>query len=121
MQGIHRLIADNEDMKKELGKEMGNVNATVASFDQILKAINQMAPKMREIDASSQSIKEDKDKIVTKIEGAASVSQQVSASSQEISASSEEMQTSIEQVADTAKSLSGLTSEMLEEVKRFKV
>ena len=111
----------SEDMKKELGKEMGNVNATVASFDQILKAINQMAPKMREIDASSQSIKEDKDKIVTKIEGAASVSQQVSASSQEISASSEEMQTSIEQVADTAKSLSGLTSEMLEEVKRFKV
>lgn len=107
------------DMTKELGKEMENVNDTVASFAKIIRAINQMAPKMQEIDASSQSIREDKDKILTKIEGAASVSQQVSASSQEISASSEEMLTSIEQVADTAKSLSVMTREMLEDVNHF--
>lgn len=111
----------SEEMNKELKEEMKNVNATVDSFNNIIKAINIMVPKMQEIDSSSLSIQSDKNNIVTKIEGAASVSEEVSASSEEISASSEEMQTSIEQVAETAKTLSVMTREMLDEVNQFKL
>ncbi|ROR31832.1 methyl-accepting chemotaxis protein [Mobilisporobacter senegalensis] len=111
----------SEDMNTELKEEMKNVNRTVESFNNIINAINIMAPKMQEIDSSSLSIQSDKNKIVTKIEGAASVSEEVSASSEEISASSEEMQTSIEEVAKTAKTLSIMTKEMLEEVNQFKL
>jgi methyl-accepting chemotaxis protein len=111
----------SDEMNQELTKEMEVVSTAVNSFDNIINAINVMAPKIEEIYTSSLSIQNDKNTIVDKIEVAASVSQEVSASSEEISASSEEMNSSNEEVAATAQNLSGMTKEMLENVKQFKL
>lgn len=125
---ISDIIVNSENMTQssaemgiKLAKEMEIVATAVESFGGIVNAINIMVPKMKEVDASSISIQNDKNEIVGKIEGAAAVSQQVCASTEEITSSTEEMYASIEEVAATAQTLSGMTSEMLQNVERFKL
>lgn len=115
------MISTSKEMSEELSSEMEFVNIAIKSFDNIVKAINSVIPKIQEVNNSSVSIHRDKNLIIEKLEEAASVSEQVSASSQEISASSEEMNASTEDVTSTAQNLSNMTKEMLEKVNKFKL
>jgi methyl-accepting chemotaxis protein len=115
------MIITSKEMSNELSSEMEIVNIAIRSFDNIVKAIKSIIPKIQEVNHSSTSIQRDKNLIIEKIEGASSVSEQVSASSQEISASSEEMNSSTEEVAAAAQNLSNMTKDMLKQVDKFKL
>lgn len=115
------MINTSKEMSEELSSEMEFVNIAIKSFDNIVKAINSVIPKIQEVNNSSVSIQRDKNLIIEKLEEAASVSEQVSASSQEISASSEEINAATEEVASAAQNLSNMTKEMLEKVNKFKL
>jgi len=115
------MIITSKEMSEELSSEIQLVNIAIMSFDNIIKAINSVIPKIQEVNDFSASIQNDKNSIIEKIEEAVSVSEEVSASSEEISASSEEMNASTEEVASTAQNLSTMTKEMLEEVNKFKL
>lgn len=81
--------------------------------------MDKVIPKIEVVKSSADKIENDKNVILTKINGLSSISVEVSASAQEISASSEEMNASTEEVASSAQILSNMTNQMIEEVNRF--
>lgn len=76
---------------------------------------------MKQLKNSAEGIDKDKETILGRVDGASSVSLEVSASSEEISASSEEMSASTQEIAASSQTLSNMTKEMLEEVNKFKI
>lgn len=115
------MISASKKMSKELLSEMEIVNMAIKSFDEIVKEINSIIPKIQEINNSSLSVQKEKNIIIQKIEEVSSVSEQVASSSQEISASSEELNSSTEEVAIAAQNLSNMTKDMLNQVNKFKL
>jgi methyl-accepting chemotaxis protein len=95
------MISASKKMSNELLSEMDIVHMAKKSFDEIVKEINSILPKIQEINNSSLSIQNDKNIIIQKIEDVSSVSEEVSASSQEISASSEELASAAEKLSSS--------------------
>jgi len=121
VQNSNIVIQSSAHISDELSKEIQVVQKALDSFHDIVERINQMIPKMHDVNNSSTHIQEDKNQMIDKIDQAATVAEQVSASSINISSSSQEMNASTEEVAATAQNLSTLTEEMLESINRFKL
>jgi methyl-accepting chemotaxis protein len=105
----------------ELDNQVTVLNTTILSFEKIINAINVIAPEIEAVNASAFELDGEKNSIIEKIEGVASIAQQVSASAEEIAASSEEMNASMEEVASSAEVLTSKTQEMKVQVERFKI
>ncbi|MDF2523367.1 MAG: methyl-accepting chemotaxis sensory transducer with Cache sensor [Clostridiales bacterium] len=105
----------------ELDNQVTVLNTTILSFEKIINAINIIAPEIEAVNASAFELDGEKNSIIEKIEGVASIAQQVSASAEEIAASSEEMNASMEEVASSAEILTSKTQEMKIQVERFKI
>lgn len=115
------IVEDSVEMDDELMNQVKVINSSITSFNKIIEAVNEVIPKIEIVKNSAEDIDKDKNIILGRIDGVSSVSLEVSASSQEIAASSEEMNASTEEVASSAQILSTMTSEMLEEVNKFKI
>lgn len=115
------MINTSKEMGEEVSSEIAIVNTAIGSFENIVKSINSIIPKIQEVTNSSAALHKNKDIIVEKIEEVSAVSEQMTAASEEISASSEEMNASTEEVASAALNLSTMTKEMLENVNKFKL
>jgi len=115
------IVQDSVTMDDELINQVKIINSSITSFKKIIEAVNEVIPKIETVKNSAEGIDNDKNVILTRIDGVSSVSVEVSASSEEISASSEEMNASTEEVSAAAQILNSMTSEMIEEVDKFKV
>jgi methyl-accepting chemotaxis protein len=115
------IVQDSVEMDDELINQVKIINSSITSFKKIIKAVNEVIPKIETVKNSAENIDKDKNTILVRIDGVSSVSLEVSASSEEISASSEEMSASTEEVAASSQILSTMTKEMLEEVNKFKI
>ncbi|MDF2884494.1 MAG: mcpB3 [Clostridiaceae bacterium] len=115
------IVQDSIAMDDELINQGKIIDSSITSFKKIIEAVNEVIPKIETVKNSAEDIDNDKNNILTRIDGVSSVSVEVSASSEEISASSEEMNASTEEVSAAAQILNGMTSEMLKEVDKFKV
>ncbi|AQS09947.1 methyl-accepting chemotaxis protein McpB [Clostridium saccharobutylicum] len=115
------IVQDSVTMDDELIKQVKIINSSIASFKKIIEAVNEVIPKIETVKNSAEDIDNDKNVILTRIDKVSSVSVEISASSEEISASSEEMNASTEEIAATAQMLNSMTSEMNEEVDKFRV
>lgn len=125
---VNAISADTEtivhsanSMNHDLNKQLDVINITIDSFQKIIQSIGEMGPKIEAVNESAEMLNSEKDIILEKIEGAASVAQEVSASTEEIAASSEEMSASTENVASTANTLNNMTKEMMIQVEKFKI
>ncbi len=119
--GAGSMMQNSVTMDNELLNQVTVIEKSLVSFKKIIGAIDEIIPKIEIIQSQAQDIEEDKNKVMSRIEGISSVSMEVSASAEEISASSEEMSASAEEVASAASMLNNATDQMLEEVERFKV
>jgi len=115
------MVKTTETMDKELTNQLTILDTTMESFGKIIKAINVIAPEIEVVNASAFELDGEKNSIIEKIEGVASIAEEVSASSQEIAASSEEMNASMEEVASAAQILTDKTRDMMVQVERFKI
>lgn len=115
------LMNSSKDVHKEIDKQNNVAHTTIASFKEIIKSLQEIAPLIYSINNHISSIKQEKDYILDKVEDLSALSEEVSASSEEVSASSEEMNSSTEEVTATAQSLSNLTYNMTEKVKKFRL
>ena len=95
-------------------KQVEIIDNSTKSFKEIISAVGEVIPKIDSIKSSAENIEGDKNVILSRIDGISSISLETSASSEEISASSEE-------VAEAAKTLNSMTTQMIEEVNRFKI
>ncbi len=115
------IVNDSATMRCELVEQIEIVNQSIETFHQIVGKIAIILPKMQTMKQSSFEISKDKDRIIEKLEEITATSEEITASSQEISASTYKMNDSISSVADSAKTLSGMTIHMLDEVNQFTI
>ncbi|TCO69240.1 methyl-accepting chemotaxis protein [Marinisporobacter balticus] len=115
------IVQDSAEMDEELINQVKIIDSSLISFKNIIAAVSEIIPKIEIVKNSAENIDRDKNAILNSVDGASSISQQISASSQEISAASEEMSASTEEVAAASQTLSAMTKEMLEEVNKFKI
>lgn len=114
------ILNTTDTMDGELKNQVNVIKNTMDSFQDILHGIERLAPKIQQITDSVEEINKDKDVILEKVEASSSVAQEISASSEEISASTEEMNGSSLDVANTAQNLTEMTSNVLDEINKFK-
>lgn len=115
------IVKDSVEMDNELINQVSIINSSITSFTKIIESVNEVIPKIETVKNSAEDIDKDKNAIMTRVDGVSSVALEVSASSEEIAASSEEMNASTEEVVAAAQVLSNMTSEMLEQVNKFKI
>ncbi len=125
IQGISQetdtMVHSSEKLDQELNKQGEVLNTTIASFGKIVHGIKVVTPEIATVTASAFALDGKKNAIVERIEGVASIAEEVSASSEEISAASQEMNASMEEVAAAAQILTSKTKEMMEQVERFTI
>ncbi len=115
------MLKDTQSLDAELKHQIEILNATVASFERMLQAFREIAPGIKAVNEAAYELEEEKEVIIRKIEGVASIAEQVSASSQEIAASAQEMNASMDTIASAAHALTLMTKLMQEQVARFKI
>ena len=115
------IVHDSVAMDNELINQVTIIDNSITSFKKIIVAVDEVIPKIDTVKNSAEKIEQDKNAILNRIDGLASISVEVSASSEEISASSEEMSASTEEVASASETLSKMTNEMINEVNKFKI
>jgi len=115
------IVQESIEMDDELINQVNIINSSIISFRKIIQSVNEVIPKIKTIKDSAEDIDKDKNNILTRVDGVSAVALEVSASSDEIAASSQEMNASTEEVVSAAQILSTMTSEMLEEVNKFKI
>ncbi len=117
----YQMIISTDLMNEELKNQVSIINTTVGSFENIIKAVDIIVPKIANANNSAENLSSEKDIILERIEGVSSIAEEVSASAEEISASSEEMSSSTQEVASSAQKLSAMTKVMMDQVKKFKL
>ena len=117
----NNIVRESSLMNKELSDQEDIINKSMESFNSIIKAIEEMLPKIDTVENSAQNLNKEKDNILSKVESISSVSLEVSASAEEISASAEEMNASIEEMSGIAQSFKEMTKDMINSVDEFKV
>lgn len=115
------MVNSTDSINQEMGQQLSVLKTTLTSFEEIIKAIQVIAPAIETVNAAAFQLDQEKNQIVEKIEAVASIAEEVSASSEEIAASSEEMNASMEEIASSAQVLTNMTREMMDQVERFKI
>lgn len=108
-------------MDSLLENQVSTVRNTISSFGEIIEAVTNTAPLIKETYNAVEKANSSKDVILSRVEGASSAAEEVSASSQQISATSEEMLAGAEEVSNFASELSESATVLVEKVKQFKI
>ena len=114
------MIHTSGMVNTELSNQKTDIDTAMSSFNKTILGINDIIPKIDEINKSTTSLNDEKNIILEKIEEASSIAQEISASTQEISASSEQMSESVSQVSSTASDLTDMTKNMSDYINEFK-
>lgn len=108
-------------MNSLLEDQVGTVENTITSFGEIIDAVTNTAPLIKETNRAVELANSSKNTMLTKVEAVSAVAEEVSASSQQISASSQEMLAGAEEVSRFAAELSESAQGLVNRVKQFKV
>ncbi len=115
------MVKATRSLDGEFHHQIEILEKSVNSFDQMIKAFQNIAPEIEAVNTSILTVDNDKNTIVEKIGGVASIAEQVSAASQEIAASAQEMNASMDEITSAAHSLTEMTKGMQRQVGRFQV
>lgn len=125
MNNIHQDTKQAQEaieVMKSVSMQQGEaVNQTDDSFSRIAGAVDSIVVKINEVNKAVAQMEKDKDKVVTAIEKISSVSQQTAASSEEVSATTESQLKIFEGMKNAADKLNGLSKEMDENLKKYKL
>lgn len=113
------MVNTTSVVQNELVAQGDTIQIAIESFEKITEAVEDIKPKITRNMEGARKIASDKEVILSKIQNASSVSQEVSASSEEIAAITQEMNASSEEVASAAQELSSMTKDMKNETDKF--
>lgn len=125
---INSLVAESE-MTVEIMKEVGTIIAeqrekiedTQSHFTDVTEGINSSRKDTTMIEERTHVCDESRKTVVDVIANLSAISQQNAASAQETTASMEELSATISLLAEAANSLKGLSDEMNDDIKFFKL
>lgn len=115
------VLASTDIANSELASQVTAVDCSIDAFKAIIDSIAQVLPQIKKANDEMNGLKKDKTEITSKVENSSAVAEENSASSEEISASTEQMSSSSEEVARAAEDLTLLATEMIKQLKRFKL
>jgi methyl-accepting chemotaxis protein len=114
-------VATTNKVNEELGNQMSIVDATIASFKNIIEAVSDILPKIENVNKSALVINSDKNGIIERVETASAAAEEISASTEEISASIQELNATADEISKTAQGLLDMTVELNDEAEKFKL
>ncbi|WP_291579393.1 methyl-accepting chemotaxis protein [Clostridium sp. UBA6640] len=113
------MVNTTSVVQNELITQRDTIEAARESFGKITEAVEDIKPKIARSVEIGRKVVSDKEIILSKVQNASSVSQEVSASSEEIAAITQEMNASSEEVASAAQELAFMTKDMKKETDKF--
>jgi len=116
-------VIDNngKELNKQLEEQFVIIIKALNSYHKIISIINTMITKLEAVEAGVFYIDKQREVILTNVEEATNISQEVSALSEEIAGSSEELNASTEELKNTAQTLNKMTEKMINKVNKFKI
>lgn len=97
------------------------VNTYIKEFKEIVSHIENMLPKITQINSIIEIINNDKKQILDSVETSTASSQEISASTEEITASVEELNESSQKVVLSVEQLSSITQDLANYINYFKI
>ncbi|ABR46482.1 methyl-accepting chemotaxis sensory transducer [Alkaliphilus metalliredigens QYMF] len=116
-----KMVASTEEVNIEVSSQRNHIDTTINSFKNIIQLVENITPKVALTKEISERINQDKNLVLGEIEATGGISENVAASAEEIAASAEEMTASAQEVSASSTDLSGMTNEMRENIKFFKI
>lgn len=113
------VSSTSKGVEDKMENQVNSVNATVASFKNILDEVNVSLPYVDEANMVVNDSLDNKDKISDKISHVANVSQKVSAFAQQISASVEEQVATSESLSTAVEELSQMSGNLAKSVEKY--
>ncbi|MBW6410139.1 methyl-accepting chemotaxis protein [Clostridium weizhouense] len=113
-------ISTTTSVNNDLANQVTVIEDSILSFKDIIQGVEEILPLISNITNEATNVTTQKDTIVNKIENTSAVSEENSASSEEIAASAQQMTASAQEVAASSEHLLSLTSNILNDVTKFK-
>lgn len=127
-QVIKSILAEAEgvagmssEVESKLSVQIEQINFTTRSFEGILNSVFETTPMIKHTFEEADSLIKERDNVLHNIQSVASISEQTSAATQEISASAEEMSASTEEIASTSNMLQQVSTELVNNIRTFKI
>lgn len=125
---IEAIYADTEGMisstalvDQAIGSQRTHISAATRSFNGIIKAVEEIVPKITTAEESATAINDSREMILKEVSETREIAETVSESAEEIAASAEEMSASTEEVSAAAMNLGQMTNQMREKIKFFNI
>lgn len=115
------MISSTASVDQEIASQRKHISAASRSFNGIIKAVEEIVPKIETAEESATAINDSRETILKEVSETREISETVSESAEEIAASAEEMSASTEEVSAAAMNLGQMTNEMREKIKFFKI
>ncbi len=115
------VVSTSEEVGRQVEQQLGNVENTVKSFNDILESVAGMAPMIEAVYREVDNTVKAKDVVLERVQSISAVAEETSASAEEISASAEELSASTEEIAASAQELMNVSRQLEEQVEKFKV
>lgn len=127
-QVIKSILAEEEgvagmsnEVESKLSVQIEQINFTTRSFEGILNSVFETTPMIKHTSEEADNLIKEGDNVLHNIQSVASMSEQTSAATREISASAEEMSASTEEIASTSNMLQQVSTELVNNIKSFKI
>ncbi len=118
---VKRAVEAMERTNQAVTEQDVAVNETKTIFTEILTAIRELAQKVGNVQGSVKDSQANKDRVSQEMESITAVSEQTAAATEEVSASAEEISATMSSFIQHANGLKELSSQLEEELKKFKM
>ncbi|MEF9934935.1 MAG: methyl-accepting chemotaxis protein [Clostridium sp.] len=115
------MASSTDVVSTELASQEENIYTAIKSFETINNGVTEITPKVDSASSSLNSLNNDKENILFKVEGASAIAEEVSASSEEIAASADEMGMAAQNLSSSVDRLNSLSSILMNNVNKFKM
>ncbi|MBP1039938.1 methyl-accepting chemotaxis protein [Vagococcus sp. BWB3-3] len=115
------MISSTASVDQEITSQRKHIAVATRSFNGIIKAVEEMVPKIATAEESAIAINDSRETILKEVSETREIAETVSESAEEIAASAEEMSASTEEVSAAAMNLGQMTNEMREQIKFFTI
>jgi len=115
------LIDGSVSLNDELSGQIATISETVDSYGMMAGTVSEMVQNIVTISSLAAELGQTKDMIISRVENATAVGEEITASTEAVAVSAEYMSESAKGVETAAQSLADISKEFEQEIKKFKI
>lgn len=121
LKNSNEIVTSSKRMELEVQSQQNSIEETIKVFENILKLVNDVQPKVELLNNRASEIDSSKGVIGIKIESVTAVSEEILSTTEEVTASSEELNNASLDIKSAIESLNNISKELQEKVSIFKI